>query len=186
VDAGLPPNALLFTSLRAAWPMVLLNVSLGDQAVLERRPCGCPLGEAGWQTHVHDVRSFDKLKIEPLRDPAAVIRLVEEILPRRFGGTPADFQLVDDETHVAMGQAPVRLLVHPRVGPVETHEVMALLLELDWGPGTTVNAAWRDRNWVTVERRAPYRSAGGKIYHVHQLTGHGLGTDSPRAAERER
>jgi hypothetical protein len=46
-DHGLPARALLFSSLRATTPFVLLNVSIGDAADLDQRPCGCPLGMLG-------------------------------------------------------------------------------------------------------------------------------------------
>jgi hypothetical protein len=56
-----PARALLLTSLRPSAPLILLNVSTGDQATVVRRTCGCPLERLGWQTHLHDIRSFDKL-----------------------------------------------------------------------------------------------------------------------------
>ncbi|MGH7536357.1 MAG: hypothetical protein ACREMG_12380, partial [Gemmatimonadales bacterium] len=187
IHAGLPPGALLFTSLRAAWPLVLLNVSLGDQAVMDRRVCGCPLGAAGWQMHVHDVRSFDKLKVGgfPL-DPAALIRLIDETLPGRFGGAPSDFQVVEDEAHVVTGHPCIRLLVHPRVGPVDAHEVAAMFLDMGRAAGSSVEALWRDPSWFSVERRAPYQSSGGKSYHVHHLTGSETGGNERAASGRAR
>jgi len=35
--------SILFTSLRLSAPLVLLNVSIGDQAELVKRQCQCPL-----------------------------------------------------------------------------------------------------------------------------------------------
>ena len=43
VSHGLSPRGRLITSLRMRAPLVLLNVSLGDEAMLEARSCGCPL-----------------------------------------------------------------------------------------------------------------------------------------------
>ena len=57
----LPPRSLLVSSLRLTAPVNVLNVSLGDQAELVQRACGCPLEALGWVTHLHTIRSFEKL-----------------------------------------------------------------------------------------------------------------------------
>ena len=46
------PGALLLTTLRVTTALVLLNVSLGDRAVIDRRRCGCPLEAQGWPVHL--------------------------------------------------------------------------------------------------------------------------------------
>src|SRR6185295_18177754 len=58
---GLPHSALLVTSLRSTAPLVLLNAGLGDQAVVAQRRCGCSLERLGWTTHLHTIRSYEKL-----------------------------------------------------------------------------------------------------------------------------
>jgi hypothetical protein len=95
---ALPPLALLISSLRSTAPLMLLNVSLGDQAVLGRRDCHCPLGAVGWSTNLHAIRSFEKLTAGgiTLLDTDAV-RALEEVLPRHFGGGPVDYQLQEGE-----------------------------------------------------------------------------------------
>jgi hypothetical protein len=40
--AGLPSSLLLLSSLRPTAPCILLNVSLGDRAIVQHRSCGCP------------------------------------------------------------------------------------------------------------------------------------------------
>src|SRR5262249_40687723 len=54
---GPSDGALWVTSLRPAAPMVLLNLALGDAAIVSRRECGCPLEEFGWTTHLRRIRS---------------------------------------------------------------------------------------------------------------------------------
>ena len=39
----------------------MLNVSLGDQAVMVQHACGCPLQTLGWDTHLYTIRSYEKL-----------------------------------------------------------------------------------------------------------------------------
>jgi hypothetical protein len=175
---GFPPNALLFSSLRAAWPLVLLNVSLGDQAVIERRSCGCPLGRAGWQAHVRDVRSFDKLKVASFAvGPAALVQLIEQVLPGRFGGAPTDFQLVEEDADVVAGHQRIRLLVHPRVGPVDAGEATEAFLGVVRASGALVDDMWQNPRWFSVERRAPHETVDGKVYHVHRMTRVDAGSD---------
>ena len=52
---------LYLTSLRSTSPLLLLNVSLGDMAVVDRHRCGCPLESLGWGHHLRAIRSYDKL-----------------------------------------------------------------------------------------------------------------------------
>jgi hypothetical protein len=181
--SGLPADALLVTSLAESWPLVLLNVSLGDRGTIERRACGCGLGTVGWTTHVHSVRSFEKLKIGgiPLA-PEPLIRLFEEVLPRRFGGGPTDYQLVEEDAAVEAGTARIRLLIDPAVRTVEPGAAAGAFLTMTREAGLPFDWLWREPSWLTVERRSPYVTAGGKIQHVHRTTAE-RGPDARAAGE---
>jgi hypothetical protein len=72
---------LLVTSVRPTAPMILLNVSLGDQAVMGERECSCPMQSAGWTTHLHTIRSFEKLTVAGM---AFLDRDVVRILSRSY------------------------------------------------------------------------------------------------------
>ena len=169
--SGLPPLALLISSLSSTAPFTLLNVSLGDQAVMERRRCGCPLETLGWTAHLHALRSFEKLTAGGVVFlDAEVIRVLEEVLPSRFGGGPTDYQLVEDEAQD--GQPRLRLLVHPSVGPLSPAEVAdAFLAAVSAGSGAerVVGHVWRDGKFLRVERRPPLAMASGKILHLHSV-----------------
>jgi hypothetical protein len=169
VGSGLPPDALLVSSLRSSTPFILLNVSMGDRATMSVRACGCPLEEAGWTTHLHTIRSYEKLTAGgmTLLD-ADLVRVLEEVLPARFGGTPTDYQLVERE---AAGGAPeVVLVVHPRVGPLSAEAVARTFLAAV-GAGTgaerVMGLVWRDTGLLRVERRPPAVTATGKVLHLH-------------------
>src|SRR5262245_60350505 len=56
---GPRPRSLLVSSLSEASPFVLLNVSLGDEAIRTERRCGCPLERLGWTVHLHTIRSYE-------------------------------------------------------------------------------------------------------------------------------
>jgi len=160
---------LFISTVSRAAPFVLVNVSLGDQAVLETRACGCPLEALGWTTHLRGIRSFEKLTAGGLTLlDVDVARVLEEELPRRFGGAPTDYQLVEDEA--ADGAARLRLVVDPRVGPADPDGVREAFLGAlghDRGGDRVTALAWREGHVLRVERRAPYRTANGKILHVH-------------------
>ncbi len=168
--ASLPPGALLVSSLRSTAPFLFLNVSLGDRAVLGSRACGCPLEALGWTTHLHTIRSFEKLTAGGMTFlDTDVIRVLEEVLPARFGGGPTDYQLVEDETDD--GRPRMRILVRPDVGPVDSRAVTDAFLD-GVAPGSGVERVmglfWRDAQMVGVERRPPFTTATGKILHVHR------------------
>lgn len=165
----LPDNALLISSLHPAAPFILLNVSMGDQALISQRKCGCPLEQLGWATHLDTIRSYEKLTGGGMTFlDTDVIRVLEEDLPTRFGGSPTDYQLLEEETED--GQPILRLLVHPKLGPLDTNAVAEIFLKTI-GSGSAVERImefmWRDANLLRVERLEPLTTRSGKILHLH-------------------
>ena len=165
----LPPGALLVTSLRDTAPLILLNASMGDRAAVESRACGCPLGDLGWTPHLSDIRSFEKLTVCGMTFlDTDVVRVLEEVLPARFGGGVMDYQLAEDEGPA--GQPELRLCVHPRVGPVDPEAVAAAFLEaVSQGRGAErlMGILWERAQVLRVERRPPISAGAGKIRHLH-------------------
>jgi hypothetical protein len=168
--ADLPPKTLLFSSLLPSSPVILMNVSLGDHAVIAQRSCGCPLEELGWRTHLHTVRSFEKLTAGGMNFlDTDVIRVLEEVLPARFGGGLNDYQLVEEETD--HGDPRLRLLVHPGVGVVDPEAVVDALLSAIEGESSVkrvMSLQWRESGLLRVEREAPRATSSGKIQHLHR------------------
>jgi hypothetical protein len=166
---GLPGPALLVTSLRPTAPLILLNVTLGDQAVVADRRCGCALERLGWVRHLHTIRSYEKLTAGGMTFlDTDVVRVLEEVLPARFGGAPTDYQLIEEET--AEGRARVRLLMRPEVGPADPAAVAKVFMAaLGSGTGAEriMGQVWRDGAVLGVERRAPLATPSGKILHLH-------------------
>jgi hypothetical protein len=84
---GLPARALLVSTLRPNVPFMMVNLCMGDQADIRNHTCGCPLEEVGFTTHLTGVRSFQKLTAGGMTFfDTDLIRVLEEILPARFGG----------------------------------------------------------------------------------------------------
>jgi hypothetical protein len=166
----MPHGALLVSSLRPTAPLVLLNASMGDAAILEPARCGCPLTALGWTTCLRNIVSFEKLTGEGMTfHDTDVVRILDETLPARFGGGPGDYQLVEDET--SDGRSRLRLLVHPHVGPVDAGVVAETFLSALRAPGGARGVAalvWRATGILEVERRVPEATRAGKVLHVHR------------------
>jgi hypothetical protein len=158
----LPVNALFMTSLLPTSPFILLNVSMGDQAVVTERSCGCPLEKCGWHTHLHTVRSYEKLTAGGLTLlDTDVIHVLEGKLPSRFGGGPTDYQLVEDEID---GEPRLTLIINPTVGDVDMDAVGKAFLA---GIKGQQNPLWNSPGFFQVERREPIPTGTGKILHLH-------------------
>jgi hypothetical protein len=171
-DAGLHGHfaeAVFLTSLRPAAPFVMLNVSMGDQATMGSRCCGCPMERLGWTTHLQGIRSYEKLTTQGMTFlDTDVIRVLEEVLPGRFGGAPTHYQLLEEEVHDS--RPILRLLVHPAVGAVDSAAVVETFLQaIAAGSGgeRMMSLLWRDAALVRVERREPVATGSGKILHLH-------------------
>jgi hypothetical protein len=166
---GVPAGAMLLTSLLASAPIRLLNVCMGDRATLSRRNCGCGLERDGWGLHLHDVRSFEKLTAGgiTLLD-VDVIRVLEEVLPARFGGRPQDWQLVE-RIDGDRARPEVALVVDPSIGLLVDAEVINVFLAaIGGGNGgeRLMELQWRDGRVLSVRRDVPARTASGKVVHV--------------------
>jgi hypothetical protein len=167
--AGLPATALLITSLHPQSPFVMLNLSMGDQAEMSRRRCGCPLEEAGWSSHLWNVRSFEKLTSGSVTfEGTALIPVLEETLPARFGGESTDYQLAEAES--AVGEPVLELIVHPRLGELDeqaiAEEFLSALSRGSASDGMMIRR-WRDAGTLRVERREPSITKAGKINYLH-------------------
>jgi hypothetical protein len=115
------------------------------------------------------VGSFEKLTAGGMTFlDADVVTILEEVLPERFGGIATDYQLIEDED--AGGRTEVRLVIHPRIGPVDPATVVDVFLAAlgeGVGPERVMGYLWRDAQVVRVERRPPYTTPSGKILHLH-------------------
>jgi hypothetical protein len=167
---GLPADAMLFTSLRPSPRLLLLNVSMGDRADISNRSCGCAIGELGWSTHLLTIRSFEKLNAEGMTFlDADVVRVLEEVMPAKFGGGPNAYQLVEDES--VDGLPHIRLVVDPAVGELDEEAVKRSFLDAVGG-GTAADRVyatlWEQGKILHVERRVPYLTGRGKVLHSHR------------------
>src|SRR5271165_304013 len=133
-----------------------------------RSRSGGAMERLGWDTHLHGIRSFEKLTAGGMTfDDTDVIRILEDVLPGRFGGGPTDYQLIED-THED-GHPRLRLLVHPKVGPLDPTAVCNAFLRAVGGDDEIrrdMAAQWRDGDFLCLDRTAPHGTETGKILHL--------------------
>jgi hypothetical protein len=166
---GVTVQGLYHTGLLTSAPKLLLNVESGDYGVIEERDCGCLWQQLGFTRHLHNVRSYEKLTSEGVMFMGSMLhQLLEEILPARFGGSPLDYQLVEEEEN---GLLRVSVLVSPRVGDLEERAVLDAVIDslgfADWSRRQA--DLWRQNDTLRVIRRDPYATGAAKILPVHLL-----------------
>ena len=95
--------------------------------------------------------------------------LIEQTLPARFGGSPLDYQLVEDEEE---GLPRVSLIVSPEMGPLDEQELVQTVLGFvgfaDWSRRQADQ--WRQASTLRIQRRKPYVTRAGKILPLHVLS----------------
>ncbi|MGD9508093.1 MAG: hypothetical protein AB7I59_18220 [Geminicoccaceae bacterium] len=176
--------ANLYTTLLPTTPKLMLNVDCGDFSALSEAPCGCLFDQLGYRTRLHTIRSYDKLTSEGMNFLGDDLhRLLEEVLPRRFGGSPLDYQLVETESGDT-GLPQVVVVASPRVGPLAEAAVVGAVVEfLDHLPssGGTFGRRWQEAGTLRLERRDPTATGAGKMLALH-VSGRSQGQTSNPAA----
>lgn len=160
-------GALMYTTVLPLCPKLMLNVESDDYGNLELRDCGCPVGELGYRTHLSHIRSYEKLTSEGVSFLGTeLLRLVEEVLPSRFGGGPTDYQFAEEEVD---GLSRVNIVISPRLGAVDDEAVVnAVADSLQSYPGGDIMVRqWRQGNTLRVVRREPYATSSAKILPLH-------------------
>ncbi|MCW5977640.1 MAG: hypothetical protein KIT09_06165 [Bryobacteraceae bacterium] len=156
-------EAIHLTTLLPSTPKVMLNVDTGDYGVLTRRDCGCLLQQAGFHHHLHSIRNYEKLTASGMHFLGGdVIRLVEQVLPAKYGGGPTDYQVVEEHDGPVNR---VAVVVSPRLGEVNEEGVVRTVLDFlgRKNEGDRAMAAiWEQSDTLRVLRREPYVTPAAK------------------------
>ena len=163
VDGTVP--AFNLTSLLPATPKIMLNVQLDDYGLIEERHCGCPLESFGYTTHLRQIRSYSKLTGAGVTlIGTEMVRILEQALPARFGGTALDYQMVEEEDEV--GFTCLYVYVHPRLPDIDEQQVVQVLLQAlsESSPmADATRTVWQDAGTIRVRRAEPILTARGKL-----------------------
>jgi len=168
---GIEVNAFYFTSLRSSAATILLNVESDDYGIVEERACGCPFDDLGYHRHLRRIRSFGKLTGEGVTLVGSeMTRVLEEVLPQRFGGTPLDYQLVEEEDDNGLGRLVLR--VNPTVELASEEAVIEGLLEALGESSESADLArlfWKQADTFRVRREVPEWTPRGKLRALQGL-----------------
>jgi hypothetical protein len=166
---GIMVDAFCFTTLLPTAPKLMLNVESDDYGVIETRSCGCPLESYGYADHLRDIRSFRKLTGEGVTLVGdEMVRILEHVLPARFGGSALDYQLVEEEDE--KGFTRVSLLVSPKIEIPDDTTVISVLMEALRRSSVAAGLAgtiWSQANTLRVKRMEPIWTARGKLMPLH-------------------
>jgi hypothetical protein len=164
--AGFEVDAFQITSLLPSARKVLINMENGDYGRLERRACGCKFDSLGMTDHLSHIRSFEKLTSEGMTFFAGdLVRIMEEVLPGRFGGSPLDYQAIEEEGE--SGISHLTFLVSPKLGGINEAELRKTVfseLEKDGGSSRRMAAIWQQAGTVRLRREEPHPTKGGKVF----------------------
>jgi hypothetical protein len=160
------PVPTLLTSLLPTTAKVLLNVDIGDQALIERRPCGCLFGRLGLDVHLSSVQSRGAQTSEGMTVPSRVLWEHAGAVLASAGAGRDDYQIW--EVPGEDGLSRVALVVSPHLEIDETLVVKRILDEFGRrDPGSkTAAEVWRQAGTLRVVRERPRLSAGGKLLPV--------------------
>jgi len=168
--AGVDVDAFVCTTLLPTAPKIMLNVENDDYGIMETRKCDCTYGQLGFNTHIRNIRSFAKLTgVGMTIIGTDMVRILEEVLPAEYGGSAADYQLLEEEDR--LGQTHLSIIISPSVGTVDEGEVIATLLdELRHirHPGKLTAGVWSQANTLQVKRVYPF-SKMGKVLTLHLM-----------------
>lgn len=161
--------ALNLTSLTDTSPKIMLNYESDDYAVVQERRCGCPLEAYGFNEHLHGIRSYSKLVGEGVSFIGdEMLAVLEHQLPARFGGSPLDYQMMEQED--AAGFTRLYLVIDPRVKIADEGQVVEFVLTAltNSSPmGDGVRRVWQQSRTLQVKRMKPVATAAGKLLPLH-------------------
>jgi hypothetical protein len=167
--ADIMVDAFHFTTLLPSAPKILLNVESDDYGVVETRSCGCPFEALGFKRHLRHIRSFHKLTGEGVTLVGGeMLRILEDVLPAKFGGSPLDYQLVEEEDE--QGLTRLNLFVSPKLR-IDDEAAIIETIEDELGRGTLGanmgRALWSRAHTLRIKRSEPILTGRGKLMPLH-------------------
>ena len=162
-DSEIEVNSMLLTSLLPFSRCFVINLEIGDHGVMSPSQCDCVFSKLGFTSVISDMYSYTKLTSHGMTLPASgIVAILEGVLPARFGGSPVDYQLVEQD---AGSGTRIALRVNPRIGEVRADQIRDCFLgEISklYG-GTLANRIWRHAGSLEILAEPPIVGRTGKI-----------------------
>jgi hypothetical protein len=167
--AGVTVPAFNLTGLLDSAPKVMLNYQIDDYGIVEERSCNCALGKIGFQTHLREIRSYSKSVGEGVSLVGNELQqILEQTLPAQFGGTPLDYQWLEQEDE--SGFTRLYLVISPRVTISDQSQVLGVVYHAlkDASPmADSARTIWQQTQTIQILRREPISTARGKLMPLH-------------------
>jgi hypothetical protein len=96
------------------------------------------------------------------------VRIIEEVLPGKFGGSSGDYQVIEEEDE--RGLTRLSLIASPELGEIDETELTGVFLtELKKGNDTQRMMAevWSETGVLRVKRVKPFTTAADKLMPLH-------------------
>ena len=162
-------ESLLYTTLTPFASRILINAEMDDSGTIEKINCDCLFGQIGYGRQIRDIASYGKLTgLGMTLAGTDVVNILEEVLPKQLGGSPGDYQLVEEE---GAAQTMITLRVSPRAGVLRPDQIRQYFLsELKrcYG-GTLTTRTWQHAEGVRVIMAEPLPTPTGKVLALHLL-----------------
>jgi len=168
-QAGVQVPAINLTSLVDSSFKVMLNYQTDDYGIVEERNCGCPFDGYGYTAHLRCIGSYSKLVGESVSLIGnEMVQILEGVLPARFGGTPLDYQLLEEED--GDGFTRLYLVIDPRIDirdEAEVVETVYAALRRSSPMADAARAVWQQAGALRVRRKPPLTTARGKLLPLY-------------------
>jgi hypothetical protein len=140
---------------------------MADAGEIVDEPCNCTYSRIGFHRRIRDIFSYGKLTGQGMTLVGTdIVRILEVDLPENFGGSAADYQLVERE---GPKQTELALRVRPTV-PLTSkdnlREYFLRVLRSHYG-GALASRVWDHSEGFSVEIGAPLENKAGKILPLH-------------------
>lgn len=167
-DAGSQTSLLIFTTLLPFTPLFLINAEMRETGVIKKAECDCAFTRLGLNQLITNIVPVSKVTVQGMTLLVSdLAKILEEMLPARFGGNPGDYQLVERE---AVDQSYVELRISARVvcDPSNVKEYFLKTLGCIVG-GSLAARHWRHADAIAVLLAEPLETHTGKIHSVRLL-----------------
>ena len=168
-SAEITLQAFNYTALLPQGPKIMLNVESDDFGIIETRSCGCPLESYGFTEHIRQIRSFSKLTGDGVTLVGSEMEgILETVLPEKLGGTPLDYQWVEEET--SQGFTRLSLYIDPKIDVGDEEEALRIVTRAMKQGSLAAEMAqemWNQGGTLQIRRQKPVKTPSGKQMALH-------------------
>jgi len=160
-------NSLLFTTLLPHAPYIFINVEMQDAGLLDEKRCDCVYQKVGFTQQISGIYSYGKLTGHGMTLVGTdIVHILEQSLPARFGGSPGDYQLVEQE---GTNQTEILLRISPRIRIKSPETVQRYLLNSfrQYNGGALAYRVWQHSDALRVVFEEPLLTKAGKVLPLY-------------------